>query len=105
MENFDSKLQEFVDYVQNMINKYFSDNYTCLVPCKISIMRGKRYVRIVRTSDGGNGQRSVFCFIDATNGNILKSASWKAPETKNPRGNIFVSLSDGINPYGADYIR
>lgn len=45
---------------------------------------GRRYLRIVMES----GQRSVHCFIDATNGDILKAATWKAP-AKDARGNLF----------------
>ena len=104
MEDFDSKLNEFVNNLQEMINKYYAECYTNLIPCKISTMPGKKYVRIVRTSDGGSGQRSVFCFIEKPSGDIYKSATWKAP-AKHVRGNIFVSLTDGINVYGADYLR
>jgi hypothetical protein len=104
MENFEAKLQEFIDFIQKMIDDYFANTYANIKPCKISIMRGKKYIRVVRTTDEGRGQRSVYCFIDTTDGSIYKSASWSAP-AKHARGNIFVSLSDGVNPYGADYLR
>ena len=66
---------------------------------------GRRYVRIVTTSDGGNGQRSVYCFVDITNGDILKSASWKAP-AKHARGSIFTpdNGSKAVTPHGAHYL-
>jgi hypothetical protein len=69
-------------------------------------MKGGRYIRIVTTSIEGH-HRSVHCFVDSTNGNILKSASWKAPEKKNPRGNIF-NADDGrsaMTVYGTYYLR
>lgn len=63
---------------------------------------GDKYIRISVTI---YGQESSFCWIDKTNGNVLKG-SWKAPEVKNPRSNIFDKdhgLS-GIGPYGVKYM-
>jgi len=54
-----------------------------LDPPEFSIMRGSKYIRIVRTTFGS---RSVHCFLDF-DGNIYKSASWKIP-AKGIRGNI-----------------
>lgn len=48
---------------------------------------GRRYVRIVK-SDNEGSHRSVWGFVDKTNGDVLKAASWKAP-AKHARGNIF----------------
>jgi hypothetical protein len=50
--------------------------------------------------------RSVYCFVDKTNGNILKSASWKAP-AKHARGNIFSENNglENMGPYGAAYLK
>ena len=42
---------------------------------------GSKYIRIFR---GG----SVFCFINKKNGDILKSATYKAPQKNGVRGNI-----------------
>ncbi len=64
---------------------------------------GKRYARIVTA---GLGSRSVYCFVDLENGDVLKSASWKAP-AKGARGNVLAA--DGgvtrMGPYGAGYNR
>jgi hypothetical protein len=49
-------------------------------------MGGPRYIRIVSV-DGTT--RSAFGFVDKTNGNVLKAASWKAPAKNFSRGNIF----------------
>lgn len=51
----------------------------------IELQHGRKYIRVVRQGYS----RSVYCFIDTTNGNILKSASWKQPANKGIRGNIF----------------
>lgn len=72
---------------------------------QLSIERGKRYAKIVRTTNGHNS-RSVHCFIDLTNGNVLKAATWKAP-AKHARGNLN-DASGGLScmgPYGAAYLR
>lgn len=46
-----------------------------------ALMRGKRYVRIVR-------ERAAHCFVDSTNGDVLKSHGWASPR-HGARGNIF----------------
>lgn len=64
---------------------------------------GKKYARIITQ---GRGSRSVYCFVDLQNGDILKSASWKAP-AKGARGNIFAD-DEGMSrmsAYGAEYNR
>ena len=50
--------------------------------------------------------RSSHCFINRANGDVLKAASWKAPEKKNPRGNIFgADPLRGVTAYGTVYLR
>ena len=60
---------------------------------------GKRYIRI--TCD-----RSVHAFVDKTNGDVLKPASWKAP-AKHARGNIFDAKNGlgSMGPFGPAYLR
>ena len=75
---------------------------------KLVIKKGRRYdkivcndvgdkSRVVRGFSNGVGDKSrvgckVWAFIDKTNGNILKPATWKAP-AKHARGNIYESPS------------
>lgn len=66
---------------------------------EISFERGQKYARIV---EEGN-QRSVFCFVDLSNGDILKAAGWKAP-AKHARGNIANGATQ-VGPYGPAYLR
>lgn len=54
----------------------------------LETMRGGRYVRLVSTTITG-GQRSCFGFVDTTNGDVLKSASWKRPAKNFARGSIY----------------
>lgn len=52
---------------------------------KPTVMQGSKNLRIVATTAGN---RSVYCFVEKSTGNILKAAGWKAP-AKGARGNIF----------------
>jgi hypothetical protein len=50
---------------------------------------GRRYLRIFYRSDnGGRPSRSVFAFLDTTNGDVLRPEGWKRPAAK-ARGNLF----------------
>lgn len=55
-----------------------------MVAPRLSLESGKRYARIVATGS----QREAFGFVDLTNGDVLKAASWKAPAKNFARGNI-----------------
>jgi hypothetical protein len=99
---FNDALGQFLEAAQKLINEHFAKKFPSLKPDLLSIEPGRKYVRVVKTSDDGHGQRSVFCFINQENGDILKAASWKAPAAI-ARGNIYKSSTEGINVYGADY--
>jgi len=95
-------LKDFVAYVQDMSDKYMEKQFPSLEKYKFSIDVGGRYMRIVK-NDGA--QRSVYCFVDKTNGDILKAAGWKAP-AKGARGNIYNKNTwSSMTPYGAPYKR
>lgn len=72
---------------------------------KITLEYGKKYVRVVVSTWGS---RSVYCFIDQSNGDILKAANWKTP-VKGARGNIFnenCDVGSRADVYGSGlYIR
>ena len=70
---------------------------------------GPKYAKLARTRPGEPVGHSVYCFIDVTNGNILKAAGWATP-AKGARGNIRVgTASDWFNgaltANGAAYMR
>ena len=58
---------------------------------------GRRYIRI-------SYRGSAFCFVDMTNGDVLKCAGWKAP-AKGARGNIFDEWNGlkRMTAYGVEY--
>ena len=58
---------------------------------------GRKYLR-VSTVDT---QVSAYFFIDLTNGDLLKAASYKAPALNFPRGNLFKGdVLSALTPYG-----
>ena len=66
---------------------------------KFSWNDGRKYIKIIRG-------RSVHCFVDKTNGDVLMAASYKSP-AKHPRGNLF-DESNGLKymgEYGPAYLR
>lgn len=102
-----AQIDEFVAGCTRICNAHLQQSYPDSVELLKEVLDveiGSRYARVVRV---GRAQRSAHCFIDLTNGDVLKSASWKAPEKKNPRGN----LNDAhkglrlMGPYGTAYLR
>jgi hypothetical protein len=73
---------------------------------------GKKFARIVRRESWNGGEPtngSVHCFIDLSNGDILKAASFKVP-AKGVRGNIFaedfdIGIGRAVGEFGAAYLR
>jgi len=70
---------------------------------------GPKYAKLARTRPGETKGGSVYCFIDVTNGDILKAAGWATP-AKGARGNIRVGTSatwfnGALTAYGAAYLR
>jgi len=90
MEN----LNKFIEGIQKRVNKYYEVNYDNLLPSRIHYTEGVKYIRVIETRQHlrglitEDGQSSVLCFVDKTNGNVLFPKGWSSPETKNPRGNI-----------------
>lgn len=98
--DLDDRLQTFLAKVQEKVNTYYKESES---KPKISVSKGSRYAKLITEN---YSQKSAFCFVDLTNGNILKCASWTAP-AKGVRGNI-QSEDFGlscITQYGAKYLR
>ncbi len=104
MNDFDAKLTTFVTGCQTKCTANDGNFDNVKFNTKITIERGRRYVRVVRSDDCGG--RSVHCFVDTKTGNVLKAASWKTP-AKHARGNIFNDDNglDCMGSYGAAYMR
>jgi hypothetical protein len=101
--NFETALQTFVTSAQAIIDDHMTKNFPMLPREVLTVEPGRRYVRIVKSH--GESGRYVYCFVDKTNGDILKAATWKAP-AKHARGNIYTTkdISQAVNHYGAHYM-
>lgn len=99
MMDFDVRLENFRTGCEEVVNR------TPPHPVRIEASTGKRYVKLIRVDDRCN-DRSVYAFVDTTNGDVLMPASWRAP-AKHARGNIF-NEDNGlgcVGPYGIAYLR
>ncbi len=104
-DRFDAALKVFVEGCQNIHTDHMARHFSRLAPDQITARVGKKYVKIIRSRVGGP-DGSVHCFVDMTNGDVLKAASWKAP-AKHARGNIFDD-KHGLGrmcEYGPAYLR
>jgi len=102
--SFDAALANFVSLAQALIKASHERRGFTFPYDVLSVMPGKRYIRIVSNRQPSGG-RSVYCFVDRTNGDVLKAASWKAP-AKHARGNIYASDPvAGCTEYGGAYLR
>ncbi len=103
MQDFDTALNTFLDGIRAKLNAHFARYFLNSTPPVIETSKGRRYVRVIK-NDGVS--RSVHCFVDMTNGDILKADGWKSP-AKHARGNIFNDNNglDGMSVWGAAYLR
>jgi len=98
---------QFVSWLagaQKIITDYWAARgYTHSPAPKLTANFGTRYVRIMRADTGSS---SAHAFIDRTNGDVLKPATYKAP-AKHARGNIFDSQNGlgSMGEYGPAYLR
>ena len=99
--DLDDRLQTFLAKVQDKVNSYYKEGAESAPT--ITLKKSRRYAKLITEN---YSQKSAFCFVDLTNGDILKCASWSAP-AKGARGNI-QSEDFGlscITQYGAKYLR
>ena len=97
----DAEMPNFIARCQEMINEHYAANLSNLTPPMVRVEGGRKYIKVA-TVCGSNGSRSVYCFVRAEDGAILKPATWKAPALNFTRGNIF-DQSLPMTPYGVRY--
>jgi hypothetical protein len=98
------RLNEFVKNLSTELENYYSEQFTYVKAPSIEVSEGPKFFKIISFD---SSSRSVFCFIDKANGNILKASSWNAP-AKHPRGSIFeknYGWGTALNAYGAVYMQ
>lgn len=102
-EDFEKALRAFLVTIANVREAHFREHYRFASPGSVSVdPGGKKYIRVVVTE---GGRQSVFCFVDAKTGDILKADGWKRP-AKHARGSIYVNQGrDAITPWGTHYIQ
>lgn len=95
--NIRARVKEYAAVVQDL---QFSDG---IARGSVEVTYGHRYAKIVIH----NGQSFVHSFVDLSNGNVLKAATWNGPSLKNPRSNIMNPDKgrSGIEAYGVRYLR
>lgn len=100
--DFAAALDKFVEIAQKVIDDRWDGDERFKPTLNID-PKGRRYVRIIR--EDPNGGKSVFCFVNTMNGDILKSESWKRP-ARHARGNIHdANPGNAITEFGAKYLR
>lgn len=102
-------IDRFLRDAQAMLDTYMETNFPRNPKRKLVTEVGKRFIRVVSTDvddQGDTVSKSCYCFIDFTNGDILKSESWKKP-AKHARGNVrtYRNIEDVVNTYGAHYMK
>jgi len=86
MKNYETTLDSFLKECQKLVNEHMKQYGW---DSKLSVSKGRRYDKIVLHGYGTRtGSRTVWAFVDKTNGDILKPESWKKP-AKHARGNIY----------------
>lgn len=102
--SFSTALSEFVAATQARLDADYARAYPGAVAPRLSVdPSGRKYLRVVKAHEYGG--RSVFCFVRASDGAILKAEGWKAP-AKHARGSIYVNAGqDAVTTYGARYLR
>jgi hypothetical protein len=93
-------IDNFVSVLQSALNKHYANKFSSLKPPIVSVMRGKKYDKVILIGE----QRMVYCFVDRKTGGLLKG-NWKRVEDNRERGNVYNSNPlVGCNVYGLDYL-
>jgi hypothetical protein len=109
---FFPQLEKFVAGVNAKIEVYWKQQgFTYDSPPVVMVENvGQRYARLAKFEHrphitGPLVAESVYCFIDLTNGDLIKG-SWKAPVKNGVRGNVNdANVLDRFNHHGPLYLR
>ena len=92
-------LEQFIEALDQKRTIYYQRTFPTLTAPKLVMTQGKKYAKIYEPKGG------VYCFVDLTNGDILKAAGWSKP-AKHARGNINdPDPTAKCGPYGPEYLR
>jgi hypothetical protein len=102
-EGWDAALEYFLTHVEELIEKYNrASEYKHAYGTKVISEDAQKYTKVYVVKP--QSSKSIYCFIDRSNGDILKPATHSVP-AKGSRGNIF-DENHGMKrmgPYGPEY--
>ena len=102
-DDFNAALDKFLEHCRKVLSDYMEKTYPTLPKEELKTQEGQRYVKVVKTD--GVSTRSAWAFVDKTNGDVLKAASWGVP-AKHARASIYdPSTWKNVGPYGPAYMR
>jgi hypothetical protein len=99
---FAEAFNAFVKAYSEKLEAYRKAKFPILDAPLVGVDEGSKYMRVWVSS--GPHSKSVYCFVNRENGDVLKAAGWKAP-AKGARSNIYDADNgmSGMGPYGAMY--
>lgn len=99
---FQAALNNFVAGAKALIEDHYRANYRGLPVPVIEVEAMRRYVRIWKT---GNQQKTVYCFVQIDNGDVLKAESWRKP-AMHKRSSIYDADfgMSGVTWHGGKYL-
>ena len=106
------KIVWFCEQVSNGMDAHWKiQNFTHSMSPKLLVeSEGKKFVKLgvfkkTKSTDTFSCD-GVYCFINKSNGDVLKAASYKAPAPNGVRGNLFdANILSKVDVYGVCYVR
>ena len=98
------RLATLLRRIDEKLVAYYAAQYQSIEPPELKVKLGSRYAKVTRVRGKLVAAESVYFFVDLSNGDLLKAASWKAP-AKGARASLFdedLGIS-AVGPHGAGY--
>lgn len=95
--DYKTALTNWLDRCQDIVNK---GSIAINKPVLTLDKGGRKYDKILAVEN----QTFAFCFIDKKTGDVLKVATYSTP-AKHARGNIYQIGNEGVDAYGALYLK
>jgi len=102
-----SAIESYFDKCKKLVESHYNVPENCSANHRsLTLSFGKRYARLDRVRLSDNRPESVYAFVDTTNGDVLKPASYKAP-AKHARGNVLDEAGGMkyVGAYGPAYLK
>lgn len=95
---------------KGMATHWKINNFTYNVAPKLLVeSEGRKFIKLgvfLKNKTDTFACDSVYCFIDKSNGNVLKAATFKAPAPNGVRGNLFdADILNKVDTHGVRYVR